>query len=190
MRAAGGANVDLRQGRRFLVDAELLLRLSGCGRRDGEQSGGQKARCYFHWVPKGVALAISRAAAATLGVSHGRAQQQVPMHRYMSRHPPDDRLLGARLSPGQPLASPNLAVSGQMARRLVKSAQRVAEPLILSSPRRTSPVVFAGTHDNRTFTPALEVAAAAVRRSFEESPRTGFSEPLPRPSGTRHSAHG
>ena len=54
---------------------------------------------------------------------------------------------------GHPLASPNLAVSGQMARRLVKSAQRVGEPPILSSPRRTYPVVFADTHDNRTLTP-------------------------------------
>ena len=47
------------------------------------------------------------------------------------------------------LASPNLAVSGQMSRRPIRSGRRAPETLILTSPRRTSPVVFAGTHDDR-----------------------------------------
>ena len=43
------------------------------------------------------------------------------------------------------MASPDLAVSDQMARSPARSARRVPEAQILSAPRRTSPLVFAGT---------------------------------------------
>ena len=43
------------------------------------------------------------------------------------------------------MASPNLAVSGQIGRRAVKSARRVVEAPILSSPRRTSTYCLSAT---------------------------------------------
>ena len=55
--------------------------------------------------------------------------------------------------------------------------------LYLPLTRRTSPLVFAGTDAAGLFTPALEVAAAAVERSAARFPRTIPSAPRPQPSG-------
>jgi hypothetical protein len=58
---------------------------------------------------------------------------------------------------------------------MVTSAWRVCEAPKLPSSRRTSLVVLAGTDDDRTrVTPALDQAAAAVRRSAANSRRTAI----------------
>ena len=53
-----------------------------------------------------------------------------------------------------------------MLQRMMTWAWRVCESAELTSSRRTSPVVLAGTDDDRTrVAPALDQAAAAVRQS-------------------------
>ena len=62
-----------------------------------------------------------------------------------------------------------------MLQRMVTWAWRVCESAELTSSRRTSPVVLAGTDDDRTrVAPALDQAAAAVRQSAAKSRRTAI----------------
>ena len=60
----------------------------------------------------------------------------------------------------------------------------------LPRPRRTSPVVFIGTHDAERLMRLTRVAAAAIPRSTAGCRRRGFWGSRPRPSGRRHSGRG